>query len=258
MPISRFRSLVFAVSCTAMAGASYATSPVVAWGDSLTAGSGGTPWTTQFQAMSGIETFTFGYGGESSTQIRDHMLADTAHVADFAVIWVGRNNYYQNDVVVADIALMVDHLTTTNFFILGVTNGSYGGYEVLGGEGWTFITQLNSRLGTIYGSRFIDVRADLIAHYDPNSPQDVIDFNNDTVPTSLRYDAGHLNTLGYGVVAESVYARYLVTAVPEASRLATLTVGLAALLVFVRRGSTSRSGSSIADESAAQRPICEA
>jgi hypothetical protein len=216
-----------------------AATPVVAWGDSFTAGAGGTPWTTQFQALSGISTFTFGYGGETSTQIRDHMLADAAHVGDFAVIWVGRNNYDQTDTVVADIAAMVGHLTTTNFLILGVTNGSYGGYEIRGGEGWTFITQLNSRLGAIYGNRFIDVRAELIAHYDPNSPQDVIDFNNDTVPTSLRYDAAHLNTLGYGIVAESVYARYAVTAVPEAGRLSTLVVGLAGLAVFLRRRPTA-------------------
>jgi len=225
----------FAMLCAA-ATPVQAQQPVVAWGDSLTAGSGGTPWTTQFSALSGIETFTFGYGGQTSTQIRDHMLADADHRSDYAVIWVGRNNYYQPGVVIADIATMVSHLETANFLILGVTNGAFGGYEVTGGEGWTFITGLNAQLATLYGSRFIDVRADLVARYDPTSPQDVIDFHNDTVPTSLRADAGHLNTAGYGVVAQSVYARYTqLAAVPEAGRLPALAAGLGSMLLWVRR-----------------------
>jgi GDSL-like Lipase/Acylhydrolase family len=224
----------------AMSPALAAPQPLVAWGDSLTAGSGGTPWPTQFQTLSGVQTFTYGYGGESSTQIRNRMLADTAHVGDFAVIWVGRNNYDQTDIIVADIAAMVGHLTGGDFLILGVTNGDYGGYEIPGGEGYAYITQLNTRLASIYGPRFIDVRADLVARYDPTLPQDVIDFNNDTVPTSLRADTGHLNTRGYGVVAESVYARYgQVTAVPEAATMAYWLGGLALMVaVAARRRST--------------------
>jgi hypothetical protein len=231
----RFHARIVAFLCMFMWGSTMAAAPVVAWGDSFTAGAGGTPWTTQFQALSGIETFTFGFGGETSTQIRDRMLADTVHVGDFAVIWVGRNNYDQTNVVIADIAAMVGHLTTSNFLIIGVTNGSYGGYEIRGGEGWTFITQLNSQLSDIYGDRFIDIRAELIARYDPSSPQDVIDFNNDTVPTSLRYDAAHLNTRGYGVVAETVYAHYALAPVPETGRLATLALGLVVVATVVRR-----------------------
>ncbi len=209
-----------------LCGASFAAPPVVAWGDSFTAGAGGTPWTVQFQALSGVQTYTFGFGGETSTQIRDRMLAARTRAGDFTVIWVGRNNYDQTDVVVADIAAMVAHLPTTEFLILGVTNGSYGGYEVQGGEGWTFITRLNARLGEIYGERFIDIRSELVARYDPNSRQDELDYRNDTVPTSLRSDAAHLNTQGYGVVAEVVYQRYAraAAAASEASRTAMLQV----------------------------------
>lgn len=233
--------------------ASFAETPLVAWGDSLTAGAGGTPWTTQFEALSGVQTFTFGFGGESSTQIRNHMLADTAHVDDFAVFWVGRNNYNQTDIIIADIAAMQGHLSTSNFLVLGVTNGDYGGYEIPGGEGWTFITQLNSRLGALYGPKFIDVRADLIAHFDPTQRQDLIDFNNDTVPTSLRADTGHLNTRGYGVVAQSVYARYAATAVPEADPAAMLLAGLAVIGAFARRRAAAAEGF-IQQVAAAGRP----
>ena len=223
--------------CATLAcGSASAAKPVVAWGDSLTAGSGGTPWPKQFNALSHVDVAIFGFGGKSSTDIKNLMLSDTLHNNDFAVIWVGRNNYYQNDTVVADVAAMVGHLTSTDYLILGVTNGSYGGYEVRGGDGWKFITELNTRLGSIYGPRFIDVRADLVAQYDPSSPQDALDFGTDTVPTSLRYDQGHLNTRGYGVVAQSVYAQYTaLAAVPEPSRLALFALGCTALAAFARR-----------------------
>ena len=44
----------------------------------------------------------------------------------------------------------------------------------------------------------------------------MLDFGNDTVPASLRFDAIHLNTAGYGIVAQTVYTAYS-SAIPEPS-----------------------------------------
>lgn len=204
---------------------------VVAWGDSLTAGAGGTAWTTQFATLSGISTLNRGVGGNTSTQIEARFMAEPSHFGDFTVIWAGRNNYTDPTTVQSDIASMVSALTTTRYLILGVINGNYGGYESVGGEGYGAITQLNSDLAAIYGSHFIDIREILVSSYNPLSSQDVSDLARDIVPTSLRSDNVHLNTTGYGIVANAVYTEYL--AMPEPNTLTLLSVSF--LLVLLKR-----------------------
>ena len=183
---------------------------VAAWGDSLTAGSGGTPWPTQFATLTGVTTLNRGVGGNTSTQIKDRFLAEPARFGDYTVIWAGRNNYTDPATVKADIATMVASLTTTHYLVLSVINGNYGGYESVGGDGYNFITGINADLAATYGSRFIDVRSLLVNAYNPSDAQDVSDFARNIVPTSLRatLDNIHLNTAGYAIVANAVKAAY--------------------------------------------------
>lgn len=189
---------------------------VVAWGDSLTAGVGEIPWPEQFSSLSGVSTLNRGVSGDTSTQILTRFLAEPATFNDFTVIWAGRNNYTEPNTVMSDIALMVSTLTTSNYFILGAINGNYGGYESIGGTGYSFITELNSNLASAYGSRFIDIRTSLMNSYDPFSSQDMSDLARDIVPSSLRSDNIHLNADGYAVVANAVYARYSMVPLPSA------------------------------------------
>lgn len=228
-----FAAVVAAIASTATP----AEAVVVAWGDSLTAGAGGVPWTTQFQNLSGVETLNRGVGSDTSTQVRERMLAAPEHYASFAVIWVGRNNYTDPSTVVADVAAMVGALTTPQYLVLAVTNGDYGGWESRGGEGWQYITQIDSALAANYGSRYLDVRSLLVESYDPTSAQDLSDHARDIVPTSLRSDPVHLNSAGYGVVAGAVYERYqaLVSAVPEPQTWALWLAGAAAAGYTARR-----------------------
>lgn len=180
---------------------------VAFWGDSLTAGSGGTPFPDAFYTLTGYGIFNGGVGGETSTQIKTRLLADAARRPWLTVIWAGRNNYADPNTVKADIAAMVAALGHDRYLVLGVINGNYNPYEYSGGAGWTFITQLNTDLATIYGSHFVDIRALLVASYDPGTPQDVTDHANDIVPSTKRSDAIHLNTAGYLFVAQQVNAR---------------------------------------------------
>ena len=135
---------------------------------------------------------------------------------DFTVIWAGRNNYSDPQTVESDIARMVSSLTTPNYLILGVINGNYGGYESVGasGKGYAFITGIDSYLATTYGNHFINIRNILVNSYNTNLTQDVSDYARDIVPTSLRSDAIHLNTAGYGMVASAVYTAYTAALAP--------------------------------------------
>ena len=179
------------------------------WGDSLTAGTGGTPYPTYFQAISGTKTSNGGIGGETSTQIKVRMLAETNTHTQPTIIWAGRNNYAATSTVLADVAAMVSALAsagnTDKYLVLSVLNGSYGGYEAPGGLGYQQITNLNAQLSATYGSRYAEVREYLVSLYNPADPTDVADHAADRPPTSLRSDAIHLNSAGYSAVANFLF-----------------------------------------------------
>lgn len=180
---------------------------ISAWGDSMTQGSGGTPYTTSLSDSTFYTIYNGGVGGETSTQIKVRMLAATTKYADNIIIWVGRNNYTDTTQIKNDIAAMIAALGHNRYLVLGVTNGNYGGYERVGGEGYNYITRLNTSLGRIYGEKYFDVRKYLVNNRS-SSPQDLQDFADDIVPTSLRSDAIHLNTLGYSLVTKGVLEKF--------------------------------------------------
>jgi hypothetical protein len=204
---------------------------IVAWGDSLTAGAGGTPWTTQFTAISGITTINRGVGGNTSSQIADRFFAEPSLHDSFGVIWAGRNNYTDPEIVLADIASMVSELGSSGFIILGVINGNYGEFESIGSTRYNIMTGLNSSLSALYGNRFIDIRRILIESHN-DSDLDLSDHNRDIVPSSLRADNIHLNSLGYEIVANSVLLAY--SAIPE-PQTASVLIGFIALSVVSGR-----------------------
>jgi hypothetical protein len=121
------------------------------------------------------------------------------------VFWYGRNNYLNPAIVQADIAASVAFLAPNNrrFIVISILNGSFGG-ESLGGAGYNGITQLNSELSALYPQNYLDIRKYLVSQYDLAIPQDVIDFRNDVIPSSLRRDTIHLNEQGSLLVAQKV------------------------------------------------------
>ncbi len=180
---------------------------IATWGDSLTAGGqdGGQPYPFQLAALTGYNVYNGGIGGQTSTQIAARMVADTAKHSWPTIIWAGRNNHNSPATVEADIASMVAALdSNTKYIILGVTNGNT---ETSGTSDYNNIIQINTYLAATYGNRFIDIRSYLVSLYNPASPQDVTDHNNDVIPTSLRYDWQHLNTAGYGDVANEIMTK---------------------------------------------------
>lgn len=254
------------------------------WGDSLTAGSGGTPYPTQLAALYGTtrSIFNMGLGGDTSAQIATRqggkpplvavagnqipasgavtvtpsvstvlqnnqslagqlagiagILRNTAGVYNFTrtiagsvlkvdaalyfdtagggfdaqtvVIWVGQNDTLDSlgsASVLATVAAMLASLKSAphsrRFVVLSVPGANMGS---IGSTGYNNLVAHNNTLRDTYPRNYIDARALLIRNYNSGIPQDVTDFNNDIIPSSLRSDAVHLNTAGYAIVATAV------------------------------------------------------
>lgn len=184
-----------------------------AWGDSLTAGTGGqTPWPTQFTTLTAFAVYNGGVGGETSTQIKTRFDADTARRLNNVVFWVGRNDRSSGispTTTKANIAAMVASLGHTRYLVLGILTADT---ETTGTASHTEITALNTDLAAIYGAQFFDIRGYLIssglaaAGITPTAG-DNTDIAGNTVPRSLRVDGIHLTTAAYALVAAQVNAK---------------------------------------------------
>ncbi|HBW2932221.1 TPA: hypothetical protein MEW53_005401, partial [Klebsiella pneumoniae] len=89
---------------------------------------------------------------------------------------------------------------------MGVISGN-NSFEYVGTDNYNAKRQLVSLLQQKYPGNFIDIDTILVNSYNPSIPQDVTDFNNGIVPSSLRNsgDTQHLNTAGYAIVANECY-----------------------------------------------------
>ena len=129
--------------------------------------------------------------------------------AKFHLIWSGRNNAYDSQTVVADIAAMITNFRRVNpktkVYVLSVINGASEG---IGTGAYNDITKLNESFIDL-DAKFVDVRRCLIDEglrinsLKPKS-QDEADIASDLVPTQLRSDGIHLNPFGYHAVAVCV------------------------------------------------------
>lgn len=186
----------------APAPASVSLSPNIAfWGDSLTP-----PVALNLQVLvTGRTVFDGGFLGQTSTFISAQQLADTTMTTWINVFWWGHNNDTQPDTIKADTAASIAHLAPGNraFVVLSVLNQAKDG-ELKGQPGYFTILQLNADLAALYPANYLDVRSLLVASYDPNNPQDVMDHQNDVLPSSLRYDEIHMRNEGSVIVAQAV------------------------------------------------------
>ncbi|MEQ0418152.1 hypothetical protein ABLV48_12055, partial [Klebsiella sp. JB_Kp045] len=95
--------------------------------------------------------------------------------------------------------------------VYGINTCNYPPVELLGGIRYQRILEVNQYLSQKYpgyyvrGSNGRDLREELVSRYNASIAQDVTDFGNDIVPSSLRSDPRHPNATGYGVYAELGY-----------------------------------------------------
>jgi hypothetical protein len=81
------------------------------------------------------------WGGETSTQIKNRFLAASRNYPrPFAIIWAGRNNVENEEVVESDIAAMIHSLPAdSTYLVVGFINGDLP-KDHRGEEDYTIIT----------------------------------------------------------------------------------------------------------------------
>ena len=197
-------------SAEAQASSLAGTGNIAAWGDSHTTGLPDRPDVPGYAAQLGQiagsrQVFGGGFAGLTSTQIAELQTRDDAHDDWVNVFWYGGNNQTEAETIKADLARSIASLAPGNnrFLVLGVVNQAAPA-ERRGGADYATIVQLNADLAARYGDRFFDIREFLVGLADPANPADVIDRQDDVVPTSLRADGVHLNVAGSTAVARKV------------------------------------------------------
>lgn len=152
-------------------------------------------------AVGGFEIPYRSPGGDLAVSIRTQTAWDD-HVA---IIWAGANNVTQTNTIKTSINEMVAHLKPLErrFLVLTVLNNA--AYPI-GTIPHTCAVAVNQWIMETYPSNAVDIRSHLMAHYDPDNPQDLVDVLRDVMPTSLRVDSIHLNSRGNQLVAERLYA----------------------------------------------------
>jgi len=175
---------------------------IAMWGDQLMR-----PVATSLQALYPQRTvFDGSVAGGTSTQIAARQQADTTGTDGVVnVFWWGHNNPDDTSRIVADVDASVAALAAgnTRFLVLSMLNAATPD-QVRGGAAYLQIVQLNTQLANRYPQNFLDIRAFLVASFDPTIPQDLADQRNDVVPSSLRSGPLQLNLQGTALVALKV------------------------------------------------------
>ncbi len=177
-------------------------SSIVAWGDSMV------PPVEANLAVLNFPNRTVYNGGiaaQSSYDVVPRIVADNEKHSWVSIFWFGQNNKSDPVQVKADMASAVASLAAGNnrFIVLSIVNKTID-TEKKGTPIYQSLIQLNNDLAAAYPDNYIDMRAYLVSRYNPNIPQDVIDFNNDQIPSSLRHDIDHLNNDGSVAAAQRV------------------------------------------------------
>ena len=181
------------------------------FGDSLTSGSGGTPYPTTLALLSGCNVTNGGIGGETSAQIAARYVAATARHNDSLVIWAGRNDIGTAATaaqVVANVQSVVTAAGHSRYLVIGVTtatNDSAGNM--------THIGSVNTLLASTFPGHYFDVNAYLVASGCADASvvpdaQSLTEIAAGKVPHQLLSDGIHFTTASYGLVAAQVFARF--------------------------------------------------
>jgi hypothetical protein len=123
------------------------------------------------------------------------------------VFWVGRNNYYEPNQVLADTAACVARLRHDRFVVMSVLNGTGSGASPPDGVGWVPIFAIEQALADAYPRNFLNIRRALIDQGLSRAgltatAQDLSDIAGDMIPSQMKADGTHLTTTGDAVVAE--------------------------------------------------------
>ncbi len=132
-----------------------------------------------------VYTFTRDTAGSAvSVSGAPQFVVDTPYANYLPVFWEGRNNYLAPAQIISDLTAQIATVPSgMDYLVLSITNDAW---EKSGTTGYNDITNDNEKLQTLAGSHYLDIRKILVNDYDPTQANDVGDYNNDIVSTSLR------------------------------------------------------------------------
>lgn len=135
---------------------------------------------------------------------------DSVTTKDFIqALWMGRNNSPDFASLPGLIASCVAHINDPKrFIVIGVLNATI---EPEGSAKYKAIEAINATLKKTYPTQFVastpPTEAELAAlNYSP-TVQDKEDITWGMIPTGMRYDKIHLNSIGYHLIANRVQAK---------------------------------------------------
>jgi hypothetical protein len=164
-----------------------------AWGDSITAGSGGN-WHPELQRiLGGSPYYMGGVGGEDSTEIKDRFVATTDAAKlhrsyGVQIIWAGNNNINFVSTWTADIDTMVQNMVHGRFLVCSHLGGNLAHAD---GQ-WPYLQESRRLLKSRFGTRYVDIDAILRAGTESNL-------------ACYRVDTIHPNAVGNGIIAQEIY-----------------------------------------------------
>jgi len=130
-------------------------------------------------------------------------------MSDIQVLWMGRNDAS----ALTGVDLIVDNCIAfiekpRRVIVVGVITALA---EITGTANYIAIQAHNAKLKAAYPSNYVEgtpPSADEMAElrYTP-SAQDIIDLGNNVIPTGMRSDSLHLNTVGYQLFANRIYKK---------------------------------------------------
>lgn len=185
---------------------------VAAWGDSMIRGVGSLGdintdrFTVYFNQLSGMQVYNGGIAGETSLQVKTRMQANPDKLGWKTIIWAGRNDVTLNvnpSVTKANLDEMVAMIPHDNFLVIGIL---YKQSEIIGNANRAIVDDLNAYMASMYPDNFYNPNPILINSYNPNIPQDVLDYNNGVFPSSLgNGDGTHLLSAGQLILARALW-----------------------------------------------------
>ncbi|KQT46883.1 hypothetical protein ASG47_09700 [Devosia sp. Leaf420] len=119
-----------------------------------------------------------------------------------AWLWLGRNGAQSGRTVAQDIDAAVKSLGHNRYLVGGILPSAADSAPAL-----TAQASLNGQLASLYGVRFVNLLAALVAGAN-GSPEDSADVAAGYVPRSLRSDHLHLNDGGYARVAAAFHGAH--------------------------------------------------
>ena len=135
----------------------------------------------------------------------------TQHKASGTFIWAGKNDITSGgdmNTIADAVTKMVAYLSPkTRYLVLGHFADNY---MVPGNGNRIRMDTENNRLASTYGSLYVDINGYLASSQlwvdtgiTPTST-DLTDQSNGVLPTSIRYNGGHMNSAGYAAVSKYV------------------------------------------------------